>query len=134
MCLFYKRIEKLWFLQVRIVSKRIAQKKTNEIIKRGLLNSLQENDVEEPELNETANNVNNSQEEIQLINRYEDIIKTQNKKAIKYIGKQGELLKKFKDIENFFKNVGQSRPTRYFKFSFYKFLRIYPLLKKSMLQ
>ena len=39
-----------------MVSKRIAKKKTNEIIKRELLNSLQENDdVEEQGFKETAN-------------------------------------------------------------------------------
>ena len=37
-------------------SKRIARKKTNESIKRELLNSLQENDVEKQVLNETTNN------------------------------------------------------------------------------
>ena len=65
-----------------MVPKRIAKKKTNESIKRELLNSSQENDdVEEQGLIEAANNVNNSQEAIQIINRYEDIIKTQNKKS-----------------------------------------------------
>ena len=61
--------------------KRIARKKTNESIKRELLNSLQENDVEEQVLNETTNNVTKYLEAIQLINHYEDIIKTQNKKS-----------------------------------------------------
>ena len=57
------------------------------------MNSLKENDdVEEQRLNETANNINNSQEAIVLIRRYEEIIKTQNKKAIGYTAKQGELL------------------------------------------
>ena len=60
-----------------MVSKSISKKKTNEIIKRELLNSLQENyDVEEQGLHETANNVNNSQEAIRLINCYEDTTKT----------------------------------------------------------
>ena len=90
-----------------MVSKSINKKKTNKTIKQELLNSLHENDnIEEQELNETANNVNNSQEAIVIIRRYEDIIKRQNKKSIGYIGKQGELLKQFKDTENFFDNVG----------------------------
>ena len=72
-------------------------------------------DVEEQGLNKTANNVKNSQETIHIINRYEDIIKTQNKKAIGYISKQGKLFKKFKDTEN----VGQNRSTIYFKISLY---------------
>ena len=83
---------------------------------------MQENDdVEEQGLNETANNVNNSQEAIIIIRRYESIIKTQNKKAIGHIGKQGELLKKFKDTDNVFDNVGQSGSMIYFKISLYKF-------------
>ena len=50
-----------------MVSKSVT-KKTHEIIKRELLNSLQENDdVEEQGLNERANNVNNSQEGIRII-------------------------------------------------------------------
>ena len=69
-----------------------------------------------------------------IIRRYEDIIKTQNKKAIGYIAKQGEILKKFKDTQNFFDNVGQSKSTIYFKISLYKFLKKYPLLKTSTLQ
>ena len=65
-----------------MMSKSITKKKINEIIKREMLNLLQENDdVEEGVFNETANNVNNSQEAKRLINRNEDIIKTQNKKS-----------------------------------------------------
>ena len=72
------------------MSKRIAKKTSNERIKQELLNLLQENDdVEEQGLNETAKNVNNSQEAIIIICRYEDI-KTHNKKSKGYIGKQGE--------------------------------------------
>ena len=101
-----------------------------------MLNSLQENDdVEKQGLNKTANNVINSQDAKLIIRRYEDINKIQNKKAIGYIGKQGQLLKKFKDIEHFFDNVGQSRSRKYFKILLYKlFLKKYPLLKKYNLQ
>ena len=80
-----------------MVSKKIVQKKTNESTKRELPNSLQENDnVEEQGINEIVNNVNNSQEAILIIYRYE--------KQGKY-GKQGQILKKFKNTENFFDNV-----------------------------
>ena len=48
-----------------MVSKSVTKKKTNETIKQEFLNSLLENDdVGEQGLNETANNVNNSQEAI----------------------------------------------------------------------
>ena len=66
-----------------MVSKSKIKKKTNQSVKQELLKSLKENDdVEEQGLNETVKNVNNSQEAIIIINSYEDIIKTQNKKAI----------------------------------------------------
>ena len=68
-----------------------------------MLNLLQENDDdEEQRINKTANNVNNSQEAIVIIRHYKDIIKTQNKKAIGYIGKQGHFLKMLKNTEIFF--------------------------------
>ena len=69
-----------------------------------------------------------------MIHRYDEIIKTQNKKAIVYTGKQVELLKKSEDTEKFFDDVGQSRLTIYFKISLYKFLKKYRLLKTSTLQ
>ena len=56
-----------------MVSKSKTKKKTNESIKRKLLNSLKENDdVEEQGLNETANNVNKPQEAIVIICRYKE--------------------------------------------------------------
>ena len=48
-----------------------------------------------------------------LRKQYKGIIKTQNKKAIGYIVKQGKLFKKLKD------NVDQSRSVKYFKISLY---------------
>ena len=48
-----------------MVWKSVTKKKTNEAIKQKLLNSLQENnDVQEQELNKTANRTNNSQEDM----------------------------------------------------------------------
>ena len=77
-----------------MVPKSKTKKKTNESIKQELLHSLKENDdFEEQGLNERVNNVSNSQEVIAIIRRYKDIVKTQNKKVIGYIAKQGELLK-----------------------------------------
>ena len=95
----------------------------NETVKQEFLNLLQENDdVEEQALNGTANNVNNSQEAIFIIRHYEDIIRTQNKEAIGCIGKQEQLIRKFKDSEHFFGNVHQGRST-YFEILLYRFLK-----------
>ena len=72
-----------------MVLKVIAKKNTYRSRKKELLNSLQENDdVEEQGLKETANNVKNSQEAMLIIHRYKDILKTQNKKSVRYIGNQ----------------------------------------------
>ena len=95
----------------------------NETVKQEFLNLLQENDdVEEQALNGTANNVNNSQEAILIIRHYKDIIRTQNKEAIGCIGKQEQLIRKFKDSEHFFGNVHQGRST-YFEILLYRFLK-----------
>ena len=117
------------FYRLEQCRKEQLRRKQSKQRKRELFNSLQENDdVEEQGLNETINYVNKSQEAIFIIHRYEGIIKTPNKKAVGYIGKQGELLKKFKD------HVGQSRSTIYFEISLYKFLKKYHLFKKSTQQ
>ena len=85
-----------------MVSKSINKNKTNETVKRELLNLLQKCDnVEEQELNQTASNVSNSQEAIVIICRYEGIIKTQNKKPIGYIAKQGNFQKSLKILKTF---------------------------------
>ena len=79
-----------------MVSKNKTKKKTNKSIKRKLLNLQKDNDyVEEQRLNKAANNINDSQEIIVIIPCFEEIIKTQNKKTIWYIGEQGELLENF---------------------------------------
>ena len=64
-----------------MVSKWQTNKKTNESIKQELLDSLKENDVEKQGLNETANIVNSSQKAIVITSRFEEIMKTQKKKA-----------------------------------------------------
>ena len=59
---------------------------------------LLHDDLEEHGFNETANKVNNPQEAMIITCRYKDIIKSQNKKAIGYIGKQQHLLKNLRTI------------------------------------
>ena len=81
------------FYRLEQCRKEQLRRKQSKQRKRELFDSLQENDdVEEQGLNETVNYVNKSQEAIFIIHRYEDIIKTPNKKAIGYFDKQGELL------------------------------------------
>ena len=118
-----------------MVLKSRTKKKTNESTKRELVNSLKKNDdAEEQGLRKTVNNVSNSQETIIIICCSKEIIITQIKKAIGYIGKQGELLNKVKNTKNVFDDVNQSRSTVYFEISRYNFLKKYPLLETSTLQ
>ena len=65
------------------MSKTKTKKEGSESKKKVPLNLLKEND----DVNITVNSVHNSQETIVIIRCYEDIIKTQNKKAIAYITK-----------------------------------------------
>ena len=81
---FTKELKNLWlFIGLNSVEKNSSEE--NKVNK-------ENDDVEEQGLNETVNYVNKSQEAIFIIHRYEDIIKTPNKKAIGYFDKQGELL------------------------------------------
>ena len=63
-----------------------------------------------------------------MVKKYEDLLK-ENKKIINVVGKQGELLKRFKDEEEFFECVGLCRSNIYL----YKYLGKLPLLKNSTL-
>ena len=65
------------------MSKTKTKKEGNESIKKVPLNLLKEND----DVNITVNSAHNSHATIVIIRCYEDIIKTQNKKAIAYITK-----------------------------------------------
>ena len=55
-----------------------------------------------------------------FINNSEKIIKTQNKKTIGCVAKQGQILKKIRDREDFIKKVRLSRSS-IFKIGLYKF-------------
>ena len=60
-------------------------------------------------------------------------MKTQNKKVISYVTKQGMILKKFRDTEQFFLNGGQSKTIIHFKMGLHKFMKKYPALKRPTL-
>ena len=65
--------------------------------------------------------------------KYENLLKGTNKKIINIIGKQGELLKRFKEKDEFFNSVGLSKSNIYFKMRLFKFLCKFPVLKNSTL-
>lgn len=66
------------------------------------------------------NTANNPTEARELISHCEKIIKTQHKQVMQYIYRQWEILKMFKETENFFVGSEQSRLRIYFKIAVYK--------------
>ena len=56
-----------------------------------------------------------------------------NKIIINIVGKQGELLKRFKEQDEFFDSVGLSQSNIYFKVRLYKFLCKFSVLKNLTL-
>ena len=85
------------------------------------------------ELNEEVKNEKEPKDGIALVKKYEDLLKGANKKIINIIGKQGEILKKFKKDGDFFFCLGPSRSNIYFTIRLQKFLCKFPLSKKSTL-
>ena len=70
---------------------------------------------------------------ISLVKMYKDHLERASRKIINIVAKQGELLKLFKDSDEFFNCVGLSWSNIYFKISLYKFLSKFPLFKNSTL-
>ena len=72
-------------------------------------------------LNEVVRNANQANEVILVIKKYKLLLKGENRKMIGMMRKQGELLKKNKETEEFFNHVDFSRSNIYFKIRMYKF-------------
>ena len=61
------------------------------------------------------------------------MIKTQKKKIIALLFKQGSILEKFKETPNLFETVHLSMFPIFFEINLYKFVKKYPRLKHSKL-
>ena len=110
------------------------RKKTPEMIKKELEESILEvSEEENANLNKEVKNVKSLNEGISLVQKYENLLKGANKKFINLVGKQGKLLKRFKEEDEFFDCVGLSRSNIYFKMQLFKFLNKFPGLKNSTL-
>ena len=80
-----------------------------ELIKIELQESILEvSEEENANLNEDVKNVKSLNEGISLMQKYENLLKSENKKIINIVGKQGELFKRFKEEDKFFDCVGLS--------------------------
>ena len=77
--------------------------------------------LEEQEFN--IQHIIDQREAIDIMKHYEEIIKTGNKKTIRYETKQGQMLKTFKEKERLIENVELSRSTVHFKIGLNKRLR-----------
>ena len=107
--------------------------RTPETIKKELLESILEVFEEENYLQicEEVKNAKDLKDSISLVEKYEDLLKSSNKKIINIVAKQGELLKQFKDSDEFFDSISLSRSNIYFKIRLYKFLCKFPALRNS---
>ena len=84
------------------------------MIKMELLTSLVEHsDGEEDylELNKEVRNAKKPQSGIALVKKYENLLKRTNKQFINIVGKQGKILKRFRDEDKYFGRIGLSRST-----------------------
>ena len=76
------------------------KQKTPEMIKKELLASILEVFNEEEgylQINEEVKNAKELKDGMALVKKYEDLLKGANKKIINIVGKQDELLKRFKE-------------------------------------
>ena len=88
---------------------------------------------ENANLNEEVKNAKSLNEEILLVQKFENLLKGANKKIINIVGNQGGLLKRFKEEDEYFNKVGLSRSNIYFKMRLFKFFCKFPVLKDSTL-
>ena len=89
------------------MARKTNEKKTPEMIKKELQSSILEVVEEEHlNLNEEVKNAKKVKDGISLVKKYEIFLKRANKKIINIVGKQGELLKRFKQEDEFFNCVG----------------------------
>ena len=111
-----KNLKRCFWLYVTNIARNPTRNKTQNIIKEKLPNTLVKNtkDPEEP---------------IKIVKSYEEMLTTQNKRIMNIIWKKWQLLKRFRESEEFFDTVALSYSTIYFKMSLYKFLSKHPVVK-----
>ena len=108
---------------------------SKEEIKKQLLESIIINEVVEPEeLNNKAEEIQESEEAAEVIKQYEYIVKTKKKGIINIAYYKGRVFKRFKEKEKFIKLVSQlgiHKNTIIFKINVFKLCERYPKLLGS---
>ena len=112
-----------------------AKRLSKEEIKTKLLDSITIDKVLGCEdLNKEAEKVQDLEKAVDIIKRYEGIIKMKNKRIIKVVYHQGQVFKRFKEKEKFPKLVtelGIHKNTIIFRINVFKLCKKHPKLLKS---
>ena len=112
-----------------------AKRLSKEEIKKKLLDSMTIGEIVEfDDLNKEAEEVQDPEKAVIIIERYENIIKTKRKGIINVAYHQGQVFKRFKEKEKFAKLVselGIHKTTIIFKINVFKLCKKYPKLLKS---
>ena len=112
-----------------------AKRLSKEEIKTKLLDSITIDKVLGCEdLNKEAEEVQDLEKAVDIIKRYEGIIKMKNKRIIKVVYHQGQVFKRFKEKEKFPKLVtelGIHKNTIIFRINVFKLCKKHPKLLKS---
>ena len=90
---------------MRCVARKVKKNKTREIIKKELLTSIVKlSDGEEDylKLKEEVKNAKEPKDGVALVKKCEKLLKGANRKIINIVGKQDELIKRFKEEDEFF--------------------------------
>ena len=109
--------------------------KPKKEIKTKLLDSMTIDEIVQfDDLNKEAEKIEDLEKAVEIIKRYEDIIKTKNKGIINVAYHQGQVFKRFKEKEKFVKLVSELRihkTTIIFRINIFKLCKKHPKLLKS---
>ena len=120
-----------------VTDNKKAKRLSKEEIKKKLLDSMTIGEIVEfDDLNKEAEEVQDPEKAVIIIERYENIIKTKRKGIINVAYHQGQVFKRFKEKEKFAKLVselGIHKTTIIFKTNVFKLCEKYRKLLKSFI-
>ena len=118
-----------------VTDNKKAKRLSKEEIKKKLLDSMTIGEIVEfDDLNKEAEEVQDPEKAVIIIERYENIIKTKRKGIINVAYHQGQVFKRFKEKEKFAKLVselGIHKTTIIFRINAFKLCKKYPKLLTS---
>ena len=118
-----------------VTDNKKAKRLSKEEIKKKLLDSMTIDEIVEfDDLNKEAEKIEDLEKAVEIIKRYEDIIKTKKKGIINVAYHQGQVFKRFKEKEKIVKLVSELRihkTTIIFRINIFKLCKKHPKLLKS---